>query len=143
MSRRGGLVRGSHGDQREEQRAHDQPEQRQGHDRADADVQGEADGEQREAQAAEPDQHDEQELEDQGHVPRRAGDPFVVNTYTTANQYLPTVAMAGGNHFVVAWESRYQAAPGDGVFAQLFAEEQLFSDGFESGDTLAWSTTVP
>ena len=45
---------------------------------------------------------------------------MVVNTYITAAQYSPAVAMAADCSFVVVWESRGQDGDGFGVFAQRF-----------------------
>jgi hypothetical protein len=55
---------------------------------------------------------------------------------------LPAVAADGAGNFVVVWESYTQDGSSDGIFgAQRL--EPLFSDGFESGTTSAWSATVP
>ncbi len=71
------------------------------------------------------------------------GDEFRINTETADDQ--DTVAVAGGapGRFLVAWRS-FGAQDGEaaGVFAQGY-ERALFVDGFESGDTMAWSITVP
>jgi hypothetical protein len=57
---------------------------------------------------------------DQHGVP--AGDEFCVNTFTTGTQYQPSVAVARGGEFVVAWESVGQPpdSSGSGVFARRF-----------------------
>jgi len=75
------------------------------------------------------------------------GDPlggeFQVNSYTTGGQAFPSVAMAGsGSSFSVVWASDGQDGSGAGVFGQRY-RGTLFADGFESGDTSAWSSTVP
>ncbi len=70
---------------------------------------------------------------------------FQVNRYTTARQAHPGIASDGAGGFVIAWRS-------DGSFgsdtqsASIQAQRYsvaLFKDGFESGDTSAWSQTVP
>ncbi len=71
-----------------------------------------------------------------------AGDPrggeFPVNTETAGSQSEAAVA---GN-LVVVWTSSGQDGDGNGIFGQRFAGV-IFADGFESGDTSAWSQTVP
>ena len=49
------------------------------------------------------------------------GVEFRVNTYTTADQRTPSVAMDGSGNFVVAWTSVGQDGSGTGVFAQAFS----------------------
>ena len=48
------------------------------------------------------------------------GSEFRVNTYTTADQYAPSVAADGSGNFVVAWHSFYQDGSLDGVFGQRY-----------------------
>ncbi len=72
----------------------------------------------------------------------RLGEEFQVNTYTTERQYGSTVGSDGLGNFVVVWESRNQDGDSFGVFGQRFASS-IFADGFESGDTSAWSSTIP
>jgi hypothetical protein len=75
----------------------------------------------------------------------RLGDEFVVNSYTTEDQAAPSVSLDGAGGFVVAWQSEGSSgtdASGLSVQARRFSAA-LFADGFESGDTSAWSTTVP
>ena len=48
-----------------------------------------------------------------------AGAEFQVNTYTTNNQYNPSVAVDGSGNFVVVWRS-YQDGNGSGVFGRRF-----------------------
>ncbi len=58
------------------------------------------------------------------------GDEFVVNTYTTANQGLPEVAVDASGRFVVVWESSENTGDADwGVFCQRYA-----ADGTPLGD---------
>ncbi len=67
---------------------------------------------------------------------------FQVNTYTSSAQFAPVIAAGTGEKFVAVWISD----PGqDGLEAGVFAQRLApvpFSDGFESGDTCPWSTTV-
>lgn len=70
------------------------------------------------------------------------GDELQVNTFTTSDQEDPTVASDAFGNFVVAWESYGQDGSVDSVHAQHFVA-LVFADGFESGDTLAWSTSSP
>ena len=69
---------------------------------------------------------------------------FLVNTTTLGSQTLPAVAAdLNTGSFVAAWQGPDQN--GDGVFMSWpleVPEPQSFSDGFESGDTSAWSSTV-
>jgi len=67
------------------------------------------------------------------------GPEFVLNTHTTANQESPAVAMSANGTFVAAWDSRGQDGDLGGIFAQRFLPDRIFRDGFESGDTSAWS----
>ncbi len=70
---------------------------------------------------------------------------FLVNTTTSGSQTSPAVAAdLNTGSFVAAWQGPDQ--DGDGVFMSwpLVAPElSLFIDGFESGNTFAWSSTVP
>ncbi len=61
---------------------------------------------------------------------------FQVNTYTTNWQNDAVVAAAGDGSFVVAWES--------GLFGltHSFPISAIFADGFESGNTGEWSSTM-
>jgi hypothetical protein len=48
------------------------------------------------------------------------GTEFQVNTYTTADQSIPSVSVAADGSFVVAWMSNYQDGAGFGVEGQRF-----------------------
>ncbi len=48
------------------------------------------------------------------------GSEFQVNTYTTAYQYQPSVAMEADGDFVVVWTSLFQDGSSGGVFGQRF-----------------------
>ncbi len=49
-----------------------------------------------------------------------AGPEFQINSFTTDNQWLPSVASAGNGNFVVVWGGRSQDGSGHGVFGQRF-----------------------
>ena len=49
----------------------------------------------------------------------------------------PEAHPASGNRFLVAWPDR------SGVFGRFVATPVIFADGFESGDTTAWTNAVP
>jgi hypothetical protein len=60
------------------------------------------------------------------------GDEFQVNSYTTASQYCPSVAIDRvTGRFVVAWASNGQDASTTGIFGRRFAPDRIFADGFE------------
>jgi hypothetical protein len=67
---------------------------------------------------------------------------FLLNSYTPGSQEWPVVAMTGGGGFVAAWDSRGQDGNLGSIVAQRFAPDRIFRDGFESGDTSAWSTSA-
>ena len=73
-----------------------------------------------------------------------AGQPVtgeaVVPMLDEGNQTLPVVAFGSGGEGVVAWTDDVQEG-NPGIAARRFATA-IFADGFESGDTTAWSTTV-
>ncbi|MGB5294642.1 MAG: hypothetical protein WBP34_06805, partial [Thermoanaerobaculia bacterium] len=69
---------------------------------------------------------------------------FQVNTYINLDQYLPAVATDARGTFVVVWDSIGSAGTdnsGSSIQGQRY-EGPIFTDGFESGDTSAWSSTV-
>lgn len=71
---------------------------------------------------------------------------FQVNSYTTQRQAFAEVAMLGGGDFVVAWEKNVYVMPQTFVdvrYRRFASVLPLFSDGFESANTQAWSATVP
>ncbi len=72
------------------------------------------------------------------------GEQFQVNTYTPDNQRDPSVAMDADGDFVVVWES--YGSPGTDTNYSIQGRRYqalVFADGFESGDTSVWSSTVP
>jgi len=74
-----------------------------------------------------------------------AGGDFQINSYTTSSQIRPAVGVDDDGNFVVVWAS-YGSSGNDtssnSIQGQRFAIA-LFADGFESGDTTAWSSSVP
>jgi hypothetical protein len=66
------------------------------------------------------------------------GSQSQVDTSTGFSAYYPTVAMTPGGDFIVVWDSSVGGIRGR-IFRLLF----VFADGFESGDTSAWSATLP
>lgn len=72
------------------------------------------------------------------------GARFQVNSYTTDTQRYASVVMGESGNFVVVWESLGQDGDGLSIQGQRFVFPiPIFTDGFESGDTSAWSSTVP
>ena len=71
---------------------------------------------------------------------------FQVNTFVNLDQYLPDVATDARETFVVAWTSIGSAGTdnsGGSIQGQRYSAGLIFDDGFESGDTSVWSSTVP
>ncbi len=72
---------------------------------------------------------------------------FQVPTYTTGSEYFPQVVANGAGDFVVVWTgtgSDGSDTSESSVHGQrFFFDPDIFADGFESGDTGAWSSTVP
>ena len=67
---------------------------------------------------------------------------FQVNSYTPSAQFGSAVAAGAAGTFVAVWSSdQGQDGMWQGVFGQRLAAA-TFSDGFESGDTCAWTTTA-
>lgn len=69
------------------------------------------------------------------------GAPFLVNTYTTSYQFLPSMAVDTSGRFTVVWQSMGQDASGWGIFGKSFAAA-IFEGRFETGDACAWSGSV-
>jgi len=73
------------------------------------------------------------------------GAQFQVNTFITNDQYFPGVATDARGTFVVVWNSIGSAGTDNSsssIQGQRYGTP-IFTDGFESGDTSAWSSTVP
>lgn len=67
------------------------------------------------------------------------------NTYISSTQWYPTAAFAPNGRLLVVWESNGGPGPdtnGFSVQARLY-EVFAFADGFESGNTSKWGSTVP
>jgi len=71
----------------------------------------------------------------------RVGGEFQVNTYTTNDQFGPSIAVDGSGKFVVAWTSDGQDYSGEGVFGQRYcANGDLDGDGIcDSHDVIVTS----
>lgn len=69
---------------------------------------------------------------------------FQVNTYTTSHQLFGAVVTDPQGNFVIAWES-WGSSGTDTSYASVQARrfDDMFRDGFETGDTARWSGTVP
>ncbi|MDH3404322.1 MAG: hypothetical protein OEP45_11940, partial [Acidobacteriota bacterium] len=72
------------------------------------------------------------------------GPELQVNAFTSLGQLLPTIGPWGEDRFVIAWTSEANVGDNDpeDVRSQRFFSG-LFTDGFESGDTSAWSLSHP
>jgi len=73
------------------------------------------------------------------------GGEFQVNSYTGGNQSGGAVAADTQGSFVVVWSSELSDGTDtdrESIQGQRFSTA-FFADGFESGDTSAWSNTVP
>jgi len=73
-----------------------------------------------------------------------AGGQFQVNSYTAGSQLFPAVALDDEGNFVVVWDSDDSGGsdPDLSIRGQRFVIA-LFADGFESGDIMVWSSSVP
>ena len=74
------------------------------------------------------------------------GEQFQINSYTTSSQSAPSVVADPSGGFVVVWDSATSYgsdSDGRSIQGQRYLPTFVFSDGFESGDTAAWSVTVP
>ncbi len=57
------------------------------------------------------------------------GTEFAVNTFTTSEQGLPSVAMDDAGDFVVAWHSSAQDGSGYGIYAQAYSADGVLQGG--------------
>ncbi len=72
------------------------------------------------------------------------GGELQVNTSTAADQWYPAVAPGRGGRFVVVWATYDPATSSYSIEGQRMVQPHyVFADGFESGDTSAWSSSVP
>lgn len=78
----------------------------------------------------------------------RVGGEFRVNTFTTGNQDLPSVAMNAAGDFVVVWASAGQDGSGSGVYAQGYTAagaprgSEFRVNTFTPGDQIAPSVSM-
>ena len=73
------------------------------------------------------------------------GNEFQVNTYTISVQEFSTIGSDGDKGFVIAWGSKDPSGTDTSLFSvqgQRFSAH-IFSDGFEGGNTTAWSGASP
>lgn len=71
------------------------------------------------------------------------GPEFQVNGYTAGTQGQPSVT-AAGDGFVVVWEGYAANEDLFGIRGRVLeVPDPIFADGFESGTTSAWSSSVP
>ncbi len=70
----------------------------------------------------------------------KVGSEFRVNTTTASDQEAPAVAINAGGDFVVAWQSKGQDNPGDGLFGIYV--QRYSSSGTPVGPELRANTTV-
>ncbi len=73
------------------------------------------------------------------------GGEFQVNSYSTGQQLEAAVSPDGSGRLVVVWTSGGSSGSdnsGTSVQAKRVSGAEIFADGFESGDTSAWSTTI-
>ena len=75
------------------------------------------------------------------------GAEFQVNSYTTAQQWTPSVASQPNGDLIVVWSSfGSNGTDTDALSVQgqrFLSPTRIFVDGFESGDATAWASTVP
>lgn len=67
---------------------------------------------------------------------------LVINTTAAGAQLRPVVAVGTDGHAMVVWDSTGQDGSGTGIIGRTVATA-FFADGFESGDTSAWSALLP
>ncbi len=68
---------------------------------------------------------------------------FAINDLTANAQSHPAVGGNGKGDYLVVWEDFFSDGALLGIFGQPFRPAELFTDGFESGDTSNWSVVVP
>ncbi|PWB73996.1 MAG: hypothetical protein C3F15_08705, partial [Holophagae bacterium] len=73
------------------------------------------------------------------------GSPAISESGILGTTYVASIDLAGGTSYYwrVRSENLCGAGAGSSVFSFTTGSSLPFSDGFESGDTSAWSTTVP
>ncbi|HEY9843606.1 MAG TPA: hypothetical protein V6D23_24255, partial [Candidatus Obscuribacterales bacterium] len=65
------------------------------------------------------------------------GSEFRVNSHTSSQEWISSVALSNYSHFAISWTSNGQDGDGDGVYAQAFD-----STGSEVNDEIAVNTTT-
>ncbi len=71
---------------------------------------------------------------------------FQLNSFTPGAQNVPRIDLLESGELVAVWPSQGSLDDDDddwSVQERRFRVRQIFGDGFESGDTSAWSTSVP
>ncbi|MEM1181531.1 MAG: hypothetical protein AAGM22_24520 [Acidobacteriota bacterium] len=71
------------------------------------------------------------------------GDEFRVNTNITNRQVFPVIGGSADGQLRAVWHSWTEDGNGTGVAGQRLWVTGVFRDDFETGDTSAWSSTVP
>ncbi len=74
------------------------------------------------------------------------GTQLQVNSYTSNDQHTPAVAVGPEGTFVALWTSLGSSGTDSSarsIQGQLLRGDFLFADGFESGNTSAWSAVAP
>ena len=74
------------------------------------------------------------------------GSEFLVNSYTTSNQEIPSIGRNGNRGFVVIWNCNGSSGSDSdqySIHGQRFDADSVFEDGFESGDLSSWSSSLP
>ncbi len=64
----------------------------------------------------------------------KQGAQFLVNTFTTGNQTVPSVAMNGAGNVVISWASNEQDGSGYGTYAQRYFIASTTTGVFSSGE---------
>jgi hypothetical protein len=71
---------------------------------------------------------------------QKVGGEFQVHSHTTLSQSEASIAANAGGNWVVAWTgSGGQDGDNNGIFAQQYAPDRIFDNGFETGGLGAWS----
>jgi len=81
-----------------------------------------------------------------GHDGVPSGIELRMNIIVIGIQHRPALADSASGAFWATWASGAQDGSGDGIYGLFSAAPviiELFTDGFESGDTSAWGSTTP
>ncbi|MEM9595651.1 MAG: hypothetical protein AAGD06_15370 [Acidobacteriota bacterium] len=71
------------------------------------------------------------------------GDEFRINTNTTNRQVFPAIGSSDSGELMAVWHSWTGDGSGTSVAGQRLWITSVFRDGFETGNTSAWSSVVP